>query len=136
MQRILPNWMKSKAPPNGMQINIVTLVKTILLPLVWVGFDIGSDGVVLREMWFVLTILDASYETRPDFAVVLVVMSCICLLLSLLNLVLSNPCASLLINARTTVHMKTRELERKDVPVPLGAFNIVMLLFCSLRPSV
>ena len=107
MQRNLPNWMKSKAPPNGMQINIVTLVKTILLPLVWVGVDIGSDGVVLREMWFVLTILDASDETRPDFAVVLVVMSCIVLLLSVLNLVLSNPCASLLINARTTVHMKT-----------------------------
>ena len=136
MQRNLPNWVTSKAPPNGMQINIVTLVKTILLPLVWVGVDIGSDGAVLREMWVVLTILDASDGTRSDFAVVLVVISCICLLSSLLNLVLSNPCASLLINARTTVHMKTRELERKDVPVPIGAFNIVMLLFCSLRPSV
>ena len=42
MQRKLPNWMKSKAHANGMQIDMFSVVKTILLPLVLVGFDIGS----------------------------------------------------------------------------------------------
>ena len=123
MQRkLLPNWMKSKSPPNGMQINIFTLVQTILLPLVSVGVDISSDGAVLREMGSVMWVFDFAV-----FTVFQVVASSIILLSSLLNLVLSNPCASLLINARTTVLMKTRELERKDVPVPLGAFNLFLV---------
>ena len=132
MQRkLLPNWMKSKASPNGMQINIFTLIQTILVPLVSVGVDISSDGAVLREMGTVMWVFDFAV-----FTVFHVVASSIILLSSMLNLVLSNPWSSLLINARTTVLMKTRELERKDVPVPLGAFNIIMLLFCSHRPSV
>ena len=134
MQRkLLPNWMKSKASPNGMQINIFTLIQTILVPLVSVGVDISSDGVALGQMW--------SYYFDPQnnqfvWADGELFLSSSILFFSVVNLVLSNPWASLLINARTTVLMKTRELERKDVPVPLGAFNIVMLLFCSLRPSV
>ena len=119
MQRkLLPNWMKSKASPNGMQINIFTLIQTILLPLVSVGVDISSDGAVLREMWSVMWVFDFAV-----FTVFHVVVSSIILLSSMLNLVLSNPWSSLLINARTTVLMKTRELERKDVPVPLGEHN-------------
>ena len=39
---------------------------------------------------------------------------------STLNMLRSNPLASLVRNARTTVMMNSRELERKDVPVPLG----------------
>merc|ERR550532_2773545 len=35
------------------------------------------------------------------------------------NLLRSNPLATLVRNARTTVMMDSRELERKDVPVPL-----------------
>ena len=118
MQRkLLPNWMKSKSPPNGIQINIFNLVQTILVPLVSVGVDYGSDVAVLVLMWNVMR--DYHFAVFTD---VLVVASAIILLSSMLNLVLSNPWSSLLINARTTVLMKTRELERKDVPVPLGAF--------------
>ena len=125
MQRKLPKWVKSKSPPNGMQINMFILVQTILLPLIGVGIDLGLDSRVLGQMW---SVIEVAYFVFG--------LSCSILLSSLLNLVFSNPLATLLINARTSVLMKTRELERKDVPVPLGAFNIVMLLFCSLRPSV
>ena len=47
----------------------------------------------------------------------------ICILLrSILNLFTSNPLATLLRNARTKIMMNSRELERKDVPVPLGNY--------------
>merc|ERR550532_1146555 len=41
------------------------------------------------------------------------------LIFSTMNLLRSNPLATLVRNARTTVMMNSRELERKDVPVPL-----------------
>lgn len=49
----------------------------------------------------------------------LFVVSIIILALSILNLLLPNPLATLLRNARTTVMMNSRELERKDMPEPL-----------------
>ena len=113
MQKKLPNWIKSKAPPNGMQINMFIIVQTILLPLIGVGIDLGLDSRVLGQMWSVI-----------EVAYLVFGLSCSILLSSLLNLVFSNPLATLLINARTSVLMKTRELERKNVPVPLGAFNL------------
>ena len=42
------------------------------------------------------------------------------LFLSTLNLLSSNWLSTLLRNARTTLMMESRELERKDAPVPLG----------------
>jgi len=50
----------------------------------------------------------------------LFIVSILILFYSTVNLLLSNPLATLVRNARTTVMMNSRELERKDVPVPLG----------------
>ena len=47
-------------------------------------------------------------------------MSILILIFSTLNLIMSNPLATLVRNARTMVMMNSRELERKDVLVPLG----------------
>ena len=115
--------MKSEAPLDGIHINIFTLVKTILLPLILVGFDVGSDGGVIGQMWSYVRAnrtYTSSGAVREPKSTVYFYMSWVVLSSSLLNLMLSNPWASLLINARTTVLMKTRELERKDVPVPSG----------------
>ena len=51
---------------------------------------------------------------------ILFLVSIIILVGSTWNLLRSNPLATLVRNARTTVMMNSRELERKDVPVPLG----------------
>ena len=50
----------------------------------------------------------------------LFIVSIVILFFSTVNLLMSNPLATLVRNARTTVMMNSRELERKDVPVPLG----------------
>ena len=50
----------------------------------------------------------------------LFIVSILILIVSIVNLLRSNSLATLLRNARTTVMMNSRELERKDVPVPLG----------------
>ena len=50
----------------------------------------------------------------------LFVVSIMILVASTVNLLRSNPLATLVRNARTTVMMNSRELERKDVPMPLG----------------
>ena len=42
------------------------------------------------------------------------------LIFSTMKLLLSNPLVTLVRDARTKVMMNSRELERKDVPVPLG----------------
>ena len=51
---------------------------------------------------------------------ILFLVSILILFYSTLNLLWSNPLATLVRSARTTVMMNSRELERKDVPVPLG----------------
>ena len=51
---------------------------------------------------------------------ILFLVSILILFYSTLNLLWSNPLATLMRSARTTVMMNSRELERKDVPVPLG----------------
>ena len=112
---LIPNLLKSKSPPKGLQINFFTLVKAILLPLILVGFDVGSDAGVLGQMW---TISD---EWINEYALAAyAVISMFILLFSTINLIFSNPWASLLVNARTSVFMETRESERKDMAVPIG----------------
>ena len=115
IKRKLPCWLKSKSPPKGLQINFFTLATAILLPLILVGFDVGSDAGVLGQM---VTIKN---EWKDEKAlVVYTVISTFILLFSTVNLIFSNPWASLLINARTSVFMETRESERKDMAVPIG----------------
>ena len=60
------------------------------------------------------------------------------LFLSTLNLLSSNWLSTLLRNARTTLMMESRELERKDVPVPLGnnlIFSKLYKVFFTTRSS-
>ena len=111
-KNLIPNLLKSKSPPKGLQISYFTLGKAILLPLILVGFDVGSDAGVLDQMVTIWTGADALY--------VYVLISILILIFSTLNLIFSNPWASLLVNARTSVFMETRESERKDMAVPIG----------------
>ena len=112
---LIPNLLKSKSPPKGLQTNFYTLAKAILLPLILVGFDVGSDAEVLGQMF---TIGIELYENNA-LGVYFYISSFI-LFFSMFNLIFSNPWASLLINARTSVFMETRESEKKDVAVPIG----------------
>ena len=112
---LIPNCLKSKSPPKGLQINFFTLGKAILLPLILVGFDVGSDAGVLGQMFTIKN------EWKDENAfVVYFVISMLILLYSTLNLIFSNSWASLLVNVRTSVFMETRESERKDMAVPIG----------------
>ena len=46
--------------------------------------------------------------------------SCFILAFSMLNLIFGNPAKTLIRNVRTSVLMGSRELESKDVPLPIG----------------
>ena len=117
IKRKLPRWLKSKSPPKGLQISFFTLAKAILLPSILVGFDVGSDAGVLGQMW---TIVNEWKHGTGAALVIYTAISSFILLYSMLNLIFSNPWASLLVNARTSVFMETRESERKDMAVPIG----------------
>ena len=65
----------------------------------------------------------------------LFLVSILILFFSTVNLLFSNWLSTLLRNARTTLMMESRELERKDAPVPLGDNLIVWKLYKSLSPS-
>ena len=128
----IPKWIKPEpAPAKGLQISKVLLATTIMLPLMLVGSDMVSDGSVLAQMWQYMVQVATGADTRIETSVAseiiagvmlsfLFGVSFTILVLSNLNLLWSNPLASLLRNARTTVMLNSRELERKDVPVPLG----------------
>ena len=61
---------------------------------------------------------DTQYKLNGLF-----VMSCIILGFSLLNLLLDVPVKSLIRNARTSALMSSREMESKNVPVPIGDYT-------------
>ena len=64
--------------------------------------------------------------------------SILILVVSTFNLLSSNWLSTLLRNARTTLMMESRELERKDVPVPLGnnlIFSKLYKVFFTARSS-
>ena len=121
----------SASPKTGIQISTFLVVTTIVLPLLLVGADMLSDGGVLAQMWpytrFAKDLAGADSgdearlnSTAPWILAYLFLVSIIVLEFSTGNLLRSNPLATLVRNARTTVMMNSRELERKDVPVPLG----------------
>ena len=132
----LPKWNKSEsAPPKGIQISKFLLATTIVLPLLLVGADMVSDGGVLAQMWpytnlerigagITNSTAEEQENSSEDFDTVILIflfgVSIFILFVSTWSLLFSNPLANLLRNARTTVMMNSRELERKDVPVPLG----------------
>ena len=137
----------TSGPKKGLEIGPFLLAQTIVLPLILVGADMVTDGDMLGQMWPYTAFGKALAEalsgnqvelnstaganiSRSDEVAVdddegiilgfLFFVSIIILLLSILNMCRSNPLASLVRNARTTVMMNSRELERKDVLVPLG----------------
>ena len=83
------------------------------MPLVLVAVDVASDGNMLYFM--------NTYETSKlgGFYVV----SCFILFFSVLNLLLEKPIKTLIRNARTSLLMGSREMESKDVPVPIGDYT-------------
>ena len=126
---------------RGVQIGKFLLANTIVMPLLLVGSDILSDGGVLGQMWPHTMISKLLVGASGNQAQInstaqwqtglgtgeeiwmlsyLFLVSILILIVSIVNLFRSNWLASLLRNARTTVMMSSRELERKDVPVPLG----------------
>jgi len=107
------------APPEGLQISKFLLATTIVLPLLLVGADMVSDGGVLGQMWPYTYFAAGDVKGEEMILAFLFIVSILILFFSTVNLLQSNPLATLVRNARTTVMMKSRELERKDVPVPL-----------------
>ena len=108
------------------------------MPVALVGSDMISDGSVLAQMWpytdmgkalageygnqegkgtKLLAGEPSALDATLDY---LFIVSIIILFLSTWNLFRSNWLSTLLRNARTSLMMESRELERKDAPVPLG----------------
>ena len=63
---------------------------------------------------------DSGEDLDAAILAIMFLVSLLILIASTLTLLFSNTLATLLRNARTNVMMNSRELERKDVPVPLG----------------
>ena len=120
----LPNAIKSNLPAEGIKISIFLLLSTILMPMMLVGTDMISDGSVMAQMW--------PYTRFPNWEQVeqvdvldrtlgyLFLASILVLEYSTLSLLRSNWLSTLLRNAKTTLMMESRELEKKDASVPLG----------------
>ena len=152
---LLPACFKSKAARRGIELSQLTIIQTIALPLVLVAVDVGSDGNMLSNMVSIMNTLAATNTTinklnSTDDNVTeqlnsssteeienrqgegplgaLFGMSCAILFFSMLNLMYSKPAKTLIRNARTSVLMSSRELESKDVPVPIGeSFSFVII---------
>ena len=101
----------SPAARRGIELSRLTIIKAIAVPLVLVAVDVATDGNMLYFM-----------STEGGFFDSLFVASCFILGFSLLNLLLENPIKTLIRNARTSVLMQSREMESKDVPVPIGDY--------------
>ena len=120
------------------------MYQVIGVPLGLVALDIGSDGNLLISMPSFLrgsntTVLtnnstennftmqhnnssiEAGNEQGGRHALIgLFGASCMILLYSLLNLILENPAKTLIRSVRTSALMGSREMNAKDVPVPIG----------------
>ena len=145
--RRLPNIFKpTPSPAQGFELSQLTIIRAIGVPLIIVAADVVTDGNLLFDMnSYIDTLIaintssNSTYDnvtelhnstTSTETAnqqknAVLVSLcgasSCI-LVLSVLNLIFGNPAKTLIRNVRTTVLMGTRELESKDVPVPIGDY--------------
>ena len=115
------------------------------MPLALVALDIYSDGNLLYYMksftqWatnttsFTInstnvtelqnstTSAETGNQQGGEALLGLFLASCIILFASMLNLIFGNPFKTLIRNARTSVFMASRELESKDVPLPMGEY--------------
>ena len=128
------------APPSrSVEISKLTSLRTIGLPLVLVMVDIGSDGNMCYFMsdyignlrgTTTLTSNNLTNQNNPstealhvqgkDELTGLFITSVCILVFSLLNIFFQKPAKSLIRSAQTSALMKSRELESKDFPLPIG----------------
>ena len=122
-------------------------MQTIAMPLALVAVDVASDGNLLYYMksyigtqWATNTtsftinstnVTELQNSTTPaetgnqqggEALSSLYIISCSILGASMLNLIFGNPFKTLIRNARTSAFMASRELESKDVPLPMGEY--------------
>ena len=136
---ILKVFFKTKVQAKGIEISQFTIIKTIGLPLVVVAVDVATDSNLLFDMnsyidtlranstsnstddnvteMFTTTISTGGEELSGLFWASIVI-----LLFSMLNLIFGNPAKTLIRNVRISVLMESREMEAKDVPLPIGEF--------------
>ena len=131
--------MKISPPSRGFEISKLTFLRTIGLPLVLVMVDIGSDGNMCYFMSDYIgnlrgtTTLTSNNLTNPknpstealhvqgkDELTGLFITSICILVFSMLNLIFQKPAKTLIRSAQTCALMESRELESKDVPLPIG----------------
>ena len=138
------NCINNKSSPRrGIKISWLTVVKAIGYPFVTVAADVGSDGKLLHFMNSIFDTLQATNTTsytinsaydnltdqhhfivQNDPLFGLITASFWILVYSLLNLIFGNPSKTLIRNVRTYTFMASRELEAKDVPLPIGDYIV------------
>ena len=129
-------------------INVHVLIYQVIgLPLGLVALDMGSDGNLLFFMNSYLDTIRAqdtrvlpNNSTNNNFTVqhynslieagrlevvgeALFIGSCLIIGFSLLSLILENPAKTLIRSVRTSALMRSKEMNAKDLPVPIG--NVV-----------
>ena len=127
----------------------VLIYQVIGLPLGLVALDMGSDGNLLFFMNSYLDTIRAqntkilpNNSTNNNFTVqhynslieagrlevvgeALFIGSCLIIGFSLLSLILENPAKTLIRSVRTSALMRSKEMNAKDLPVPIG--NVVFI---------
>ena len=134
---ILKVFFKTKVQAKGIEISQFTIIKTIGLPLVVVAVDVATDSNLLFDMNSYIDSLrtnSTSNSTDDNVTVTTTIStgrdelsglfwaSIVILLFSMLNLIFGNPAKTLIRNVRISVLMESREMEAKDVPLPIGEF--------------
>ena len=117
------------SPIVGVKITTVYIVTTLFIPIILVGTDMVTD---VEVMWSMATpfffqvdpCLEERYKETSNHDLIRVQ----CLLGSLIIFIVAlvtmfkkpGPIPFLMRSVRTTASMGSRELERNDIPVPLG----------------
>ena len=115
--------MKPKpSPRKGIELSWLAIIKAIGLPLALVAADIGTDGKLLFEMASFVEKFGSAEDQDPLFGLFLG--SCFILIGSILNLTFGNPSKTLIRNVRTSVFMASREMESKDMSLPIGEYIV------------
>ena len=110
---LLPACLKPKSSSRrGLKLSWLIIIQAIGLPLALVAADIVTDGKLIFDM----------YSSVSDGVAGLFYASCVILSFSMFNLIFGNPTKTLIRNVRTSVLMASREMESKDVPLPIGEY--------------
>ena len=117
------------SPIVGVKITTVYIVTTLFIPIILVGTDMVTD---VEVMWSMATPfffqVDPCFEERYKETSNHDLIRVHCLLGSLIIFIVAlvtmfkkpGPIPFLMRSVRTTASMGSRELERNDLPVPLG----------------